>query len=108
MESTIEQHGKHTLVTVEGEVDYFHLTQFKELMKPLIEGTDKSIIIDLKGVSFMDSSGIGVLVTSHKKMQKKDSHFALLNVPGDIMTLLKLGTIEKFLTIYDSVDEIPL
>jgi anti-sigma B factor antagonist len=108
MESTIQQHGNHTIVTIEGEVDYFHLSQFKELMKPLVEGSYESIIIDLRGVSFMDSSGIGVLVTSHKKMQKKDCHFALLNIPSDIMTLLKLGTIEKFLTIYDSVDEIPV
>ena len=62
--------------------------------------------IDMENISYMDSSGIGALVASKKKMKANNSHFALLKVTEDVLNILKLATLDRFFTIYESEDEL--
>jgi len=108
MESTIHQHGDHTILSLSGDVDYFNLNKLKDLIKPLTEGENKSIIVNFQEVTFIDSSGIGILIGTYKKMIRNNHQFALLNVPDDIMTILYVGTVDQFITIYNSIEEVPM
>ena len=60
----------------------------------------------MKDIDAIDSSGIGVIISTYKKMQQKSSTFGLLNVNQNIMALLTLSTIDKFLEIYSNEDEL--
>ena len=89
-----------------GEIDHYQIDIFKKAVYELADSDANSIIIDLKNVTFIDSSGIGVLVSGYKKIAARRGHFGLLNVGNDIYALLKLSTIDKVIPIYNSEEDL--
>jgi len=106
MQINIRKKGNHTIIDVNGEVNYFNIENFKKTLLHIAEGDTQSVIVNMENIEAIDSSGIGVIISSYKKMQKRDGSFALLNVNQNIMALLTLSTIDKFLEIYSSEEEL--
>lgn len=107
MEITLSQKGPHKILAVNGEVDLYNVSELKKALFDAIDDSVSSLIVDMKNIFYMDSSGIGALVAGQKKMKAKNGKFALLNIHEDVMNVLKLATLDKFFTIYDSEDEVP-
>jgi anti-sigma B factor antagonist len=99
--------GKHKIIAVDGEVDLYNVGELKKSIFDLIDEEDvESLIIDMSDISYMDSSGIGALVAGKKKMKVNDGKFALMNIGEDVLNILKLATLDKFFTIYESEKDI--
>lgn len=62
------------------------------------------IILDLSGIDFVDSSGLGALVQLVKKAKDSQGSLQLIANPR-VMQTVKLVRLEKFLSIQPSVDE---
>jgi anti-anti-sigma factor len=106
MQIAIRQKGIHTIIDVNGEINYFNIDNFKKTLLHIAEGDSKSVVVNMENIDAIDSSGIGVIISTYKKMQKRDGSFGLLNVNQNIMALLTLSTIDKFLEIYSSEMEL--
>lgn len=65
----------------------------------------KSVLLDLSGVSFVDSSGLGALVSGYNSMKKRGGSVALVAVPGRIRELLELSRLTSVFPIYASEAE---
>jgi len=98
--------GDHKIIDVSGEVDLYNVSDLKKALFSITDGQFKSVIVDMKKVNYMDSSGIGALVAGMKKMKAHNGKFALMNIHDDVLNILKLATLDKFFTIYDSEDEL--
>ena len=71
----------------------------------LIENDKKRIVIDLAGVEWMNSTGLGILISSYTTLRNHQGELKLANVTDKIRSLL---TITKLVTVFeahDSVDE---
>ncbi len=68
MEIRLRTRGEHRIVEVDGDIDYFSVSELKNSIFSLINDKVRSIILDLKDVEYMDSSGIGLIVTAYKVM----------------------------------------
>ena len=75
---------KHTLkgdtltVWLEGELDHHTARQTKEMLTSLLEhGKVKRLVLDMKQLSFMDSSGIGVVLGRYKDLAKRGGSVAV-------------------------------
>lgn len=71
-------------------------TEFRRTITQLISTNHKSIILDMKHVDFIDSTGLGTLVVSHTQLQKAGGSLKLLNVSKrnvQLMVLTKLSTV---------------
>jgi len=75
--------------------------KFKEILFEKIENGNKKIILDLNKVKFIDSSGLGVIVASYKKL-KIDGKLVILTKSQAILTMLKITRLEKVLNIVNS------
>ncbi len=66
----IDKIGLH--IYMYGELDEFYQNQIKEEIDNLIENnlTIQSVIFDMRGLTFMDSTGIGILIGRYKKLKK--------------------------------------
>jgi anti-sigma B factor antagonist len=106
MEIEYRDLGEHKVIEVAGEVDLYNVSELKKSIFSLTDGNHASIIIDMKGVNYMDSSGIGALVAGQKKMKAHNGRFGLLNINDDVLNILKLATLDKFFKIYTSEDEL--
>jgi anti-sigma B factor antagonist len=71
-------------------------TEFRNKIAQLISTNQKSIILDMKHVDFIDSTGLGTLVVAHTQLQKAGGSLKLLNVSKrnvQLMVLTKLSTV---------------
>ena len=70
-------------------------------IRRLLEEGKKRILLNLAGVSYVDSSGIGELVSSYTAINKEGGQLKLLNLTQKIQDLL---TITKLLTVFDTYE----
>jgi anti-sigma B factor antagonist len=73
--------------------------QLREAVRKLIEGGQKKILLNLGDVSYVDSSGIGELVSSFTTTSNAGGHLKLLNLTKKIQDLL---AITKLLTVFET------
>lgn len=66
----------------------------KELTNALVEG-DYNLILDLSNIRFIDSTGIGVLISALKTSRQNEGVFLLKSVQKDVMSLLTLMKLDK-------------
>ena len=96
----------HKIIILDGDIDYFCVSELKNAVFKLINDRTPSIILDLNNVEYMDSSGIGLIVTAYKVMSQYGGRMSLMNVQDDVMKLLKLTTIDTLMNIYKNEKEI--
>lgn len=96
----------HKIIILDGDIDYFCVSELKNAIFKLINDRTPSIILDLNSVEYMDSSGIGLIVTAYKVMSQYGGKMSLMNVRDDVMMLLKLTTIDTLMRIYNNEQEI--
>jgi anti-sigma B factor antagonist len=106
MEVAIRDHGEHKVINIIGEVDLYNVGELKKTLFSITDGLNKSVVVDMKDVNYMDSSGIGALVAGQKKMRAHGGKFALMNIHEDVLNILKLATLDKFFKIYDTEDDL--
>ncbi|HSL88555.1 MAG TPA: STAS domain-containing protein [Ignavibacteriaceae bacterium] len=78
---------------------------FTETLHKLIDEGKKNVIVDLSGVKFMNSSGLGMLISGLTTMKKADGHLKLANVTDKIESLLIITKLITIFESYESVDE---
>lgn len=71
-------------------------------IRRLIEEGKKKILLNLRGVSYVDSSGIGELVSSYTTVNREGGQLKLLNLSPKIQDLM---TITKLLTVFDVYED---
>ena len=106
MEIDFKDLGDHKIIQVSGEVDLYNVSELKKALFSVTDGSHQSVVVDMKNVNYMDSSGIGALVAGQKKMKAHNGHFALVNIHDDVLNILKLATLDKFFKIYDTEDDL--
>jgi anti-anti-sigma factor len=99
--------GEHKIIVLNGDIDYFCVSELKNAVFKYINDRIPSIILDLNNVEYMDSSGIGLIITAHKVMHQYGGRISLLNAQDEVMTLLKLATVDTLMKIYENEHEIP-
>ncbi|HQL43476.1 MAG TPA: STAS domain-containing protein [Spirochaetota bacterium] len=106
MEIELKDIGEHKVISVSGEVDLYNVSELKKALFSVTDGTYSSVVVDLKDVNYMDSSGIGALVAGQKKMRAHNGKFALINIHDDVLNILKLATLDRFFTIYEDENDL--
>ena len=79
--------------------------EFNEVLHKLIDAGKTRIVLDLGGVKFMNSSGLGMLIGGLTTMKKAEGHLKLANVTEKIESLLIITKLIKIFESFDSVDD---
>jgi len=93
----IEIHGKVTI----GEGD----VKLRSVVNEVVESGAKKIILDLKGLKYIDSSGIGELVSCYTTITNRGGQLRLTNLHSKIYSLLQLTALVSVFQIYDSNED---
>jgi anti-sigma B factor antagonist len=81
------------------------LTTMFDLQTQLRETSSSTTIVDLSGVPYVDSAGLGVLVNSYVSHQKHGRRLILAGVPERVMSLLKMCRVDQLFELVLDVDE---
>ncbi|HUE81852.1 MAG TPA: STAS domain-containing protein [Pyrinomonadaceae bacterium] len=74
----------------------------RESIRGLVDGDKKKILLNLAGVNYVDSSGIGELIANYTTLSKVGGQLKLLNLTDRIQNLL---VITKLLTVFDVYED---
>jgi anti-sigma B factor antagonist len=94
--------GNVTVLALKGELKLGDgLAMLKDKVQSLLHQGRKNVLVDLGGVTYIDSSGIGELASAYTSVVKAGGHIKLLNLTKRVKDLL---AITKLLTVFDSFD----
>jgi anti-sigma B factor antagonist len=96
----IDHIGTTDIVTVRGEIDLVSAPEFEEKLSTV----GSTIVVDLRHLDFMDSSGIAVLLRRKQKLEE-GSELRLVMKPGIIERLFEVAGIDKVFSIYSDVEQ---
>jgi anti-sigma B factor antagonist len=73
--------------------------KFREIITGLIEEGVKKVLVDLSSVPWMNSSGVGILISAYTSMRNADASVKFLNINERVKSILM---VTKLLTVFES------
>lgn len=101
----IDQSQDMCVVTLVGEVDVYTAPRLKEKLVSAIEGGCSNVVIDMEGVGFIDSSGLGVLVSALRRARERDGSVRLVCTRDNILKILRITGLDKVFPIFSEKSE---
>ncbi|HWI72551.1 MAG TPA: STAS domain-containing protein [Baekduia sp.] len=100
---TVEQAGGRTVVGARGELDLATAPELEAaLMPPLDQGT--AVALDLRGLGFMDSTGVRVIVAAQLAAQEHGGALTVCAVPdGPVARVLEISGLDAVLDVVDTL-----
>ncbi|MFQ5612464.1 MAG: STAS domain-containing protein [Anaerolineae bacterium] len=93
------------LVRLEGRLDAAGSPEVRDKLRSLAAQEQPKLIIDLSQVSFIDSSGLGALVSGLKAARQQNGDILLAGAQQQAQTLFKLTMLDQIFKVYDSPEE---
>lgn len=100
-EVVTEQRDDLTLVRLSGEVDLSWSGQVREAILDALE--QRSVGVDLAGVSYIDSSGIAALVEGLQTARDSERRFVLIAASPAVLAVLELARLDRVFTLLPDV-----
>ncbi|MFZ7943215.1 MULTISPECIES: anti-sigma factor antagonist [Bacillaceae] len=94
-----QQNGEEIVVRVGGEIDAFTAPKLRDELASLAEGENQTIIVNLKDVSYLDSTGLGVFVGVFKQMKKNGGELQLVELSDRLKRLFQITGLSHIMNI---------
>jgi len=105
MAFTVNRIGDVTVVDVDGQLIVGNRQELKQRVLDELEGGGRKFLIDFTNTGYIDSSGLGVLVSLSKKIREMGGELRLSTLNEDLRTLFELTKLDTLFRIADSRDE---
>ena len=99
------QEGDRTIVVVGGEIDVYTAPKLREKLIDLVSGGHYHLVVDMEGVEFLDSTGLGVLVGGLKRVRAHEGSLRLVCTQERILKIFRITGLTKVFPIHASVEE---
>jgi stage II sporulation protein AA (anti-sigma F factor antagonist) len=97
-----ERIGPNLIVQVDGELDLETSPLFREKVESKLNQYEmvKHLILDLKKVNFIDSSGLGAILGRFKRLSQQGGRLSAVNVSPQVRRIFELSGLLKIMEIY--------
>ena len=102
MSFAIEKQGDIVVVDVEGQLIVGNRQELKQKVLEELEGGARKFLIDFSSTGYIDSSGLGVLVSLSKKIREQGGELRLANLNEDLRTLFELTKLDTLFAIAET------
>lgn len=101
-----EKNSDKLIANLVGELDHHSAEEVRVKIDDRIERDNiKKLILNFAGVTFMDSSGIGVVVGRYKKISSKGGALCVTDINKSVNRVFELSGLFKFIDNYSTIDE---
>ena len=91
---------RNLLIQLSGELDHHAAKDtIREVELAIDAALPKNLVLDMEGVTFMDSSGIAVMLRAHRRMQHLGGGMGICHVPGQARRVLDAAGIGRLIKI---------
>jgi anti-sigma B factor antagonist len=104
--ATVESDSEpYTLIELTGEADVTNSDALRDLLDAEVAKQPRTLIIDLSGLRFMDSSALHVLLRANRTMDRQGGVLALASPREAVAKMLRLTAADQLIPVYSSVGE---
>ena len=104
MSFTMTKHGTVVVVDVDGQLIVGNRQELKQKVLDELEKGERKFLIDFGRTGYIDSSGLGVLVSLSKKIREQAGELRLADLNDDLKTLFELTKLDTLFQIADNRD----
>ena len=101
----IRNHDQDVIIELAGEIDMKCSAKIKSKFKEVFRNKPHTVIVDMTKVSFMDSSGLAVLVGALKQSRINNGELKLAGLTKDVKAIFEICRLETIFQIFDTLDE---
>ncbi|WP_338470869.1 anti-sigma factor antagonist [Niallia sp. XMNu-256] len=94
-----QQNDNEILIHVAGEIDAYTAPKLREELLPLAEGGNKVMVVNLKDVTYLDSTGLGVFVGIFKQLKENNGELKLIELSNRLKRLFEITGLSNILNI---------
>jgi anti-anti-sigma factor len=105
MSFAIKKQGAVCIVDVEGQLIVGNRQELKQKVLDELERGERKFLVDFSQTGYIDSSGLGVLVSLSKKIREAGGELRLANLNDDLKTLFELTKLDTLFQISGNRDE---
>lgn len=93
------------IVRVEGELDMHVADEFRQRIDAALESGVRHVLLNLKGVTFVDSSGLGVILGRYKKISADGGRMLATNIRPQVARVFELSGLLKIIRTFGTEAE---
>ncbi|RFU43322.1 anti-sigma factor antagonist [Actinomadura logoneensis] len=94
-----------TVVKISGEIDVFTSPRLREMLLDIIDNGGTYLVVDLGEVTFLDSTGLGVLVGIYHRLRARDGSMSFMGVNERVRRVFHVTQLTKIFVLHDSLEE---
>ena len=95
----------YTLVEIAGEADVTNTDELRHLLDEEVAQQPRTLIIDLSGLRFMDSSALHVILRANRQMDRLGGVVSLASPRDPVAKMLRLTAADQLIPVYPTVSE---
>jgi len=100
-----QAHERVTVVAPKGRLDMSSAPAFRERVKQLVESGTTHLVVDLGGVTFVDSSGLGAVIGGLKVARQAGGDLRIARPNQQVLLVLDLTSLNRVLQPYGTLEE---
>ena len=105
MELRIRKSGDIHIIDVCGALDLYNSFKLKELILKMLEKKIERFVVDLEGVEYIDSSGIGALIYICSTIKKMKNRLAITNAHGAVKKTIEVTRLIDYFPMSATLEE---
>ena len=95
------------ILSLSGRLDAGSVAELKKATEPFLKEEAPQLIFDLKGLDFIDSTGLGALISLLRKLESKGGSMALRFLSPEVASILEITRLNKLFKIVGGPGEAP-
>jgi anti-sigma B factor antagonist len=101
----IERDADLLIVAVDGQLVVGNRQEFKQLLLDEVDRGARRVVVDFTGAGYIDSSGLGALVSLGKRVREQGGELRLASLNEDLRTLFELTRLDTLFRLYATRDD---
>lgn len=102
---SVQKMDSAVVVSISGDIDAYHSPKLKENLEEHIKGESPLVLLDLSMVPYIDSAGLGTLVSILREARNHKKALKLIGLRQNIKRIFEMTRLDKIFTIADTVEE---
>lgn len=100
MSFSLEQSNDVTIVTVQGQLVVTNRQEFKQMVLDAMEQGARTFVVDFTDASYIDSSGLGALVSLSRRLRDAGGDLRLVGLSDELRTLFELTRLDALFPLF--------
>jgi anti-sigma B factor antagonist len=104
----VNSEGERAVLRLDGELDLASVPTLEHAVENAMLDHAAELVLDLRGLEFIDSTGLRAILLQDKRSTERGQTFALVRGPEQVQRLMTMTRVDEHLKIIDSPEEILL